>query len=144
MFLITSCVALWIGGQFFHDLNHYFQLSTNIPASLDEWNVKEGKKGTFSISVNYKFEWRGQTIHGVYAFKKPTYQNPYLANDHIKEWKEKSWTVWLNPRKPTFVSLQKVFPMKGGIKLVLCLAVLLYFTFLKGYVRKMNTLDLPK
>lgn len=144
LFLITSCVALWIGGQFFYDLNHYFQLSKSVPATLEEWNVKENEKGIFSISVNYQFEWKGQSIQGVYDFKKPTYQNPHLANDHVKEWQEKSWTVWINPSKPTVVSLQKVFPMKEGIKLALCLAVLLYFTFLKGYVRRLNTVDLPR
>lgn len=108
---------------------------------LDEWRVKEEKKGKFSISVNYQFEWKGQSIAGVYDFKKPTYQNPYLAQDHIQEWSEKSWAIWLNPNQPTFVSLQKQFPMKKGVNLALCLAVLLYFVFLKGYVKRMNKLD---
>lgn len=139
--MITSAIALWVGGQFFYELNQYFQLSADTPVFLDQWNVKEEKSGKFSISVNYQFEWKGQPIHGVYDFKKPTCQNPYLANNYISEWKEKSWTVWLNPDKPTFVSLQKTFPTKKVINLALCLAVLLYFTFLKGYVRRMNALD---
>jgi len=99
------------------------------------------KSGKFSINVNYQFEWKGQTIHGVYDFPKPIYQNPYIAGDHISEWKEKSWTIWFNPKKPTFASLQKKFPTKKAINLALSLAVLLYFVFLKGYVRRMNALD---
>jgi hypothetical protein len=143
LFLVTSCVALWIAGPFFYDLNHYFKLSKNVAAILDNWTVKEDAKGIFSISVNYQFEWKEQTIQGIYDFKKPTYYNLQLANDHVEEWREKSWTVWINPSQPTAVSLQKVFPMKGCIKLALSLVVLLYFAFLKGYVRNINTVDLP-
>ena len=108
--MITAGIALWIGGQFFYNLNEYFQLSATAPVVLDQWNVKELKSGKFSINVNYQFEWKGQTIHGVYDFPKPIYQNPYIASEHISEWKEKSWTIWFNPKKPTVTSLQKKFP----------------------------------
>ncbi|MEM8727802.1 MAG: hypothetical protein AAGE99_03735 [Chlamydiota bacterium] len=140
LFLVTGCAILWIGGRFFYDLNRYFQLSKNVSAILDEWRVQE-ERGIFSIGVNYEFEWKGQTIQGVYNFKKPTYKNPHLADDHLKEFKEKSWVVWINPSRPTFASLQKVFPMRGAVKLALCLALFLYFIFLKGYVEKMNGSD---
>lgn len=143
LFLITSYAALWIAGHFFYDLNDYFRLSKHVPAMLDGWTVKEDEKGIFSISVNYRFEWKKQTIQGGYDFKKPTYQNLHLANHHVKQWKEKSWTVWINPSNPAAVSLQKIFPIKGCIKLALSLAVLLYFTFLKGYVRRISAVDLP-
>lgn len=138
LFLMISVVILWIGGGFFYELNQYFQLSAKAPVILDEWSINEKESGKFTVSVRYTFEWKGQTIYGLYDFQNPTYQNPYLANDHIDVWKKKSWIVWLNPNKPTVVSLQKAFPTKKGVHLSLCLAVLFYFGFLKGYVRRMN------
>ncbi len=141
LFLLTGGTVLWIGGQFFYDLNHYFHFSASAPAVLDKWEVKEEKGGKFSIGVNYQFEWEGQTVYGVYNFSKPSYHNPYVAKDHIKEWEAKSWTVWFDPKKPNDGSLQKKFPAKKAIHFALSLAILFYFTFLKAYVRRMNILD---
>ena len=143
LFFITGVVSLWIGSAFFYDLHRYFQLSVSAPAILDNWSIQEDEKGVFSIAVNYQFEWKQKPIQGVYHFEKPIYKNPYLARDYIDEWKDKDkdFKIWLSPNQPTLVSMQRNFPVKKGMHLILCLAIFLYFFFLKSYVKKINTLD---
>lgn len=138
---MASVGVLWMGGEFFYGLYDYFRLSASAPAILDQWDVTEEKKGEFSIRVAYRFEWKKEAIRGVYTFKKPVYHNPYVANDQTKEWQAKSWVIWFDPSQPTFNSLQRDFPLRQGIKLFFCLAILLYFVFLKGYVRRIDGLD---
>lgn len=99
------------------------------------------EEGNYSIAVNYTFDNNGQKMVGRYHFPRPVYQNPYIAEEHMKSWKDKEWKIYFNPKRPADASLQKKFPAKKGINLGLSLGILLYFLLLKGYVSRAGRLD---
>lgn len=141
IFILTTAAALWIGGQFFYDLNQYFHFSKSAPVQLEDWKINERKRGKFSIEVSYQFFIENRRVGGVYLFPMPVYQNPYLAEDMIQKWRGESWDIWFDPQKPTIATLQKKFPIKGAIHLALTLGMILYFAFFKFYVRRSSFLE---
>ena len=140
MFLVAG-VGLWIGGKFLFNLHHYFLLSHVAPATISEWKVEELRAGKFTICANFKFQVGETEFYQHFKFSKPVYQNPYLAQALIKDWKDESWQVWYNPKNPEITSLQKSFPIKTGVYFALCLGMLLYFSWLRIYVQRMGTID---
>ena len=137
IFLIVGGGALYLGGQFFFKLHQYFLLSTSAPAKVSDWNVIE-KNGKFTLEARYKFETQGGVVEGTFSFPKPVYQNPYLAEDLIKIWAEKSWEIWYHPKAPYGATLEKNFPIKKGFQFGLSLVAIVYFAFLKIYVKRMH------
>ncbi|MCB1106970.1 MAG: hypothetical protein KDK76_02620 [Chlamydiia bacterium] len=136
IFLMVGGASLWLGGQFFYDLYHYFQLNSHAPAQVSEWRIVEKKPNRFSIEANYEFCVEDRTLNGVFHFSKPVYQNPYLAEDLLSHWKEKNWKIWFNADRIHEASLQKIFPIKRGVYFALSLAVMLYFAILNLYVTR--------
>ena len=140
LFILTGLATLWIGGGFFYEFYKYYELSHEAVVKLDNWKIHEDED-RFTIRVNYSFDWKGQTIAGRYFFPRPVYHNPYIAEEHLKLWKEKEWKIYFNPKWPSDAALQKKFPTKKGIYLGLSLGILLYFLLLKGFVVRAHSLD---
>ncbi|MEM7174947.1 MAG: hypothetical protein AAF443_03325 [Chlamydiota bacterium] len=134
--LIAITAALWIGGSFGFDLYRYFRLSAATSGEIQSWEVEEYQPGKFAICVNYQFQIRKRRYNQKFHFSKPVYRNPYIAEDHIKQWEKQDWKVWYDPRNPTVSSLQKLFPFKKGIHLILCMSVAVYFVWLKMYIKR--------
>lgn len=139
LFLITGLISLWIGGKFFYHLYGYFTLSEAQKVEISSWNVEEVRPGEFALIANYSFENNGATYRKEFQFSKPMYTNPHKAQDHIDEWKQQQWWVWYSAKDPHNSSLQKMFPFKASIHFILCLAVLLYFFWLKFYVTRIHS-----
>jgi hypothetical protein len=137
MFVIAGGAAVWLGGDFFFKLHQYFLLSSSAPAKVSNWSVHE-KNGKFTVEAGYHFEIPNRSIEGRYAFPKPVYPNPHLANDLVERWEDRSWEIWYNPKNPYQVSLQKAFPTKKVFQFGLSLAILIYFGFLKIYVKRVH------
>ena len=138
---LVVLAGLWMGGKFLYHLHDYFLLSENTKAHALQWEVEEIKSGKFSIAASFEFQVQKQMLTHRFRFPKPVYQNTYLAQNLIDQWKLEEWEVWYNPRNPQIASLQKRVPLKEGIYFGLCLVVFLYFAWLRVYVRKMNNLD---
>ncbi len=138
LFLISGIISLWIGGKFVYHLYEYFNLTQTEVAQVRNWSVEEIKSGKFALIADYSFEKKGTTYTKHFQFKNPIYTNPYIAEDHIAKWKKERWQVWYNPKNPSESSLQKIFPFKEGIHLLLCIGVLLYFSWLRFYIRRVN------
>lgn len=136
VFILCLGISLWTGGQFLYQTYGYFHRSQSAPARLSNWEVLEKKEGKFSIEVTYEFWEKGAIRTGRFLFPKPTYSNPYVAEDLVEEWKEESWTVWYNPKQPTDVTFQKRFPLKEGAYFLISLGVILYFAILKMYLSR--------
>lgn len=138
MFLIVGGASLYLGGEFFYNLNRYFHLTHSEEAQVSDWKVVEIKSGKFSVEAVYQFQIEERAIMGTYAFSKPVYPNPYLAEDLVEAWQEKTWEIWYNPKQPHDAALQKVFPAKKAIHFALSLGIILYFAFLNIYVKRMH------
>ena len=137
MFLIVGGASLWIGGEFFYNLNRYFHLTHFADAQVFDWKVVEIKSGKFSVEAAYQFQIEERRIVGTYSFLKPVYPNPYLVEDLIEAWQGKAWKIWYNPKHPHEAALQKMFPVRKAIHFAVSLGIILYFSFLKIYVKRM-------
>lgn len=138
LFIIVGGASLYLAGDFFHHLHTYFKLSHEVPVEVSDWSIVEKKEGKFSIEALYQFHLEGREIKGRYTFPRPVYPNPYLAEDLMEEWQEKSWTIWCDPKHPHEVALQKIAPLKKGVYLALSLGIILYFAFLYQYAKQMH------
>lgn len=138
LFILVGGASLYLAGDFFYHLHRYFKLTHEAPVEVSDWKVLEKSEGKFSIDVLYKFQVGKREITGRYPFPKPVYPNPYLAEDLVEEWQDKSWTIWYNPKAPHEVSLLKIAPLKKGIYLALSLGIILYFAFLYQYAKRMH------
>ena len=141
MCVIVGGASLWLGVDFFYNLNRYFHLTHSADAQIFDWKVVEIKSGKFSVEAAYRFQIAERTIMGTYSFPKPVYPNPYLAKDLIEAWQEKTWKIWYNPQYPYDAALQKMFPAKKVLHFALSLGIILYFSFLNLYVKKMHFLE---
>lgn len=138
MFLIAGGASLYLAGDFFYRLNEYFTLTHSAPAVVSDWKVVEKREGKFSIEALFSYHIGDQEITGRYLFPKPVYSNPYVAEDLVEHWREKEWTIWYSPKRPHDALLQKAFPLKKGVYLVLSLCIILYFAFLYQYAKRMH------
>ena len=136
MFLVVGGAALYLGGEFFYQLNQYFHLTSSAPVEVSDWKIVEKKKDKYSVEASYQFHVGERVIMGTFHFPKPVYQNPYLAEDLIEDWQEKTWTVWYHPKHPHITSLQKNFPTKKAMQFAVSLLIILYFGFLNIYVKR--------
>ena len=139
LFVVAGGVTLYLGVNFFVDLHQYFQLSREVAAEFESWEIEEVSSSKFIIVATYHFTFDGATYHNRYTIKKPNYPNRYLAQDHLEKWQEFQKWVRFNPQNPHQSSLMRSFPLKKGIHLVLALGILLYFLWLNFYVKKMQS-----
>lgn len=136
--LLSAALALWIGGSFGLDLHRYFRLSSSAPVAVKEWKVEEYRPGKFIIAVDYQFQVGDRPYKKSFRFPKPIYLNPYAAKNQVEFWKKQEWNVWYASSDPTYSSLQKMFPFRKGIHLLLCLSVIFYFVWLRFYIARVN------
>lgn len=136
LFVTVASISCWFGGQFFHRLSHYFQLSLEVPASVKNWKIKEEPNGTFHLEITYTFEWKGETVQRTDLFSKKGYPNPYIAKEVLDRQIGRPLTVWLDPNHCQMIALKKPFPTLEGVKTVLSLGILIYFIWLSRFARK--------
>ena len=110
LLLLTGIVAVYIGVNFFIDLHRYFELSHEVAAKFEKWEVEEVRSGKFIISSSYSYSIDGVSYHGKYRIKKPVYPNIYLAREHLEKWKGSQDWVWVNPKNPHQSALIRSFP----------------------------------
>ena len=136
LFVGVASVSCWFGGQFFHRLYHYLQLSVEVPARLEQWTIREQPDETFAVELTYAFEWRGEPFQKMSLLSNARYPNVYRAQEALKAWQKTPFNVWLNPKNIQNPSLTKTFPVLEGVKTLLCLGILIYFVYLKCWVSK--------
>ena len=138
-FLVLVGLSLWLGGDFFYRLNHYFKLSAKTSATISSWRVVEMKKDHFLVAASYTAYVDDQTFMGDFLFPEPVFQNPYLAEDLIEEWQDKRWCIWYPKGSPECASMVRSFPLKKAFYFSLSLFSLLYFALLNLYVKRRHS-----
>gem|GEM_PF-1281292 len=133
---ITAACFLWILVSFTSQLTSYLKLSASAPAEILDWVPKEIRPETYHSVVNYCFELNGDILEGEYNFQKPIFKTEAAAIETIEKFQERPWNIYFNPKNPQEAALQKMFPIKSGIHLLLSLAVLLYFYWFKHYLSR--------
>ena len=138
LFILVIGISTLIGVNFFYQLNKFYKLSQAAPAYIEKWVIEEGKGGKYVIGANYNFTTQGLSYKGHYKFSRLSYQNIYLAKDHLEKLKKKEWDVYFERKNPNISTLQHLFPFKQGVHLVLSLGILFYFFCLNLYIKRNN------
>lgn len=131
--LVTGAVG-WITIKTLYLVYLYMSLNAEAPAENLKWGVAKLSEDQFVMKADYIFNAKDQQYSGTTLFKNDIYWNPWSAEDAIKVYAQKDWTVWYSSKNPQYSSLQKNFPFKECISVIILWVLLLYFFGLGYYV----------
>lgn len=133
LFSLTAAIGLYFALLLGKELWTYSTLYTPVPASVQEWQVRELKNGRFALAAKYSYQIQERNFSSVYLYKTPTYLNDRTALEEAQG-KDMRVTAWVNPQSPQKSALQHDFPWLALVRLAIVAAVLFYFLFLRRYV----------
>lgn len=133
--LITGAVG-WFTLKTLYLVSFYTLINTSAPVENIQWSVEQLKEDQFVLKAAYTFPLHGQIYAGETLFKNDIYWNPWTAEDSLKVYAQKEWTVWYSKLNPQYSSLQKNFPLKECISAGVLWILLIYFFCLGYYVAK--------
>ncbi len=133
-FLLLLC-ALFIGVQLGRELKKFFILRAKTKVELDSWKAVEVEPDHFSPAVSYQFAVGDQTFSGEYFFERTVFPNEAACLAKVERFEKLPWDVYFSPGNPEVASLQKNFPFKKSVHMLLVLAVLGYFVWFRGYLQ---------
>lgn len=133
--LVTGAVG-WFTIKTLYSVYLYMLLNAETNAHQINWAVEKLSEDQFTLKANYSFEVKDQTFLGETLFNNDVYLNPYAAEESLKVYSSKDWTVWFSRFYPQYSSLQKNFPLKECISAVILWLIWLYFLGLGYYVTK--------
>jgi 4-amino-4-deoxy-L-arabinose transferase-like glycosyltransferase len=135
--ILTALVSIWFLSKALWQLWGYFSLNAQTKAEVFEWKVVEKSSAQFRIEAQYHFHVQDIRHEGKTQFSDLSFLNPYAAEGAIDKLKHQDWTAWYNQNDPNKSSLQKIVPFKACFHAILTLGVLVYFFFLKNFLRRM-------
>lgn len=133
--LITGAVG-WITLKALYLIYLYQSLNASVPAENLQWSVNQLSEDHFVPKASYTFMIDHHSYKGETSFKNDLYWNPGSAEDGLKVYANKEWTVWYSTGNPDYSSLQKNFPFKESISAIVLLILMFYFFGLGYYVAK--------
>lgn len=136
--IIITLVVLWFSMMTLHKVYKYIKLSAHTPAQEVFWSIKEVSDERFLIEGHYTFLVNKKKIQGVSLLSDSLFRHSWAAEQAIPEYIKKEWMVWYSPRDLEYSSLQKNFPLKECISMVLLWGVLAYFIGLGYYIAGLN------
>ncbi len=105
-------------------------------AKIQEFKIIKIGADRFGVEALYSYKVDGQKYDSFYTFQKPLFLNEFSASDNLKYWDMKEMKVWYKAKKPSQSILQKVFPLKELVYLVVIVSLNLYFFFLRRFTSK--------
>ncbi len=94
-----------------------------------QWSVKTLSDENYRIKLNYSYKVDGKLFHGEELFQGEQFRNPYKAEGRIEELKKETRSVWFSSKDPYDSSVEKFFPTKKAIYLLILLFLLNYLIF---------------
>lgn len=132
-FLLLGC-ALWIGVQLGKELKKYFTLRAKTQVELTDWEPIEIKPDLYVPAVNYEFKIGDDLYAGKYSFEKTLFPNSAACMAKVERFEKLPWEIHFSPKDPNLASLQKDFPFKKSVHMILVLSVLGYFVWFRNYL----------
>jgi hypothetical protein len=132
--VLVAAFTLWFIIKAGSAATHYFQLKTQVPATIEKWEVEEIRAERFAVVAHYSFEFQDKIYRGK-GQAGELYPNPWAAGKAQKQFAEKRWSVWLNPKHPEKAFLEKRFPYRKTISAGVLAGLSLYFFILGTYVK---------
>jgi hypothetical protein len=112
----------------------YYSLNAEGPVENLKWSVEQLSEDRFALKADYIFPVKDQKYTGSTLFNNDIFWNPWTADEALKVYAQKSWTVWYSSSAPQYSSLQKNFPIKEWASAGILWVLLLYFFGLGYYV----------
>ena len=132
LMVITALITCWFAYQAGIKGWKYIRLSGQVPAEVLQWNIKKISTSQYALHATYCYVVDGRELTAETLFSSPRYPNLFAAELDLKRWKAEKIHAWYQKTNPQFSSLEKRFPKKELINVVVSLGVLLYFYFAKG------------
>lgn len=136
--IVAVAVAIFLFGKASCQVVNYVLLNSKASVEIERLYVEKLGSSKFAIAASYHFERDGKNYQGKTIFSHLYYLNSPTAEKAIKNLKDKSWEVYFFSLKPSYSSLQKMFPFKSCIHAILGIGVLVYFYFLRGYLLRLE------
>lgn len=138
--VLIGCIVLWYTSIAAYKIYQYYRLNAHAEASSVAWSVKNETDDSHFLVARYRFSpSQNASFEGSTVFTSPIFWNSWAAEQAIKDYSVKSWTVWFAQNDPAFSTLQKYFPVKEALSAIAVWGILLYFLWLDWYVAKFRS-----
>jgi hypothetical protein len=138
LLVITALVSVFFLGKACLGTMGYFSLDGKTKAFVDSWQMEEKDPAAFSLKASYHFFIGKEKILGQTEFMKPYFLNKESAEKAIKKLSSQEWEAFYSSSKKQKNSLQRAFPFQDCIHAFLTLGILVYFIFLKQYLKRLS------
>ena len=138
--VVAAIAALWFTGRFGADLYRFFRCSHRVEGRITEWSVREIRSGEFHLVAQYNYRFQDINYIGTQIFKTPVFNNPHSAEYVLKRYAAKRWPVWVSQDEPNVSTLQRHFSVKLLVQALISIGVLIYFLWLKEYLKQLESI----
>lgn len=115
-------------------LVHFFALKEQVVIESPQWTPYRLVDDHYAAKVNYIYLYQGTLYSGEDILFDPIYRNEQAIIDIIPELNAQTRKVWIDPANPKHSALQKSFPTKESVSLVILWGIFLYFIGLFYYI----------
>lgn len=108
-------------------LINFFALKEQILIESSRWTPYLLVDDHYVAKLNYNYRYREILYTGEDLLFDPIYRNEQSIIDIIPRLNEQIKKVWIDPENPKHSALQKSFPIKESVSLVVLWGIFLYF-----------------
>ena len=131
---LLGLVCLYFCTLISKNLYNFWVYDRSIEGQIVEWKVVEAGLDAYLLKASYTYIYQGETYLGSELFKKPVFQNPYIASCIAKEHQGKKWPIWLHKKDPKRSTLQRTFSIELIVKTVLALGIFIYAISIRSFL----------
>lgn len=134
--MLITLAMVWFTWQTIGKTTDYYTLSNSIDAATIAWSPIKKGDDHYLLSAEYTFHVNNQNIHKKEVLSTPVYPNPWAVEQAASKQNTKQWKVWYSPDAPQKASLERNFPTKELVSMVILWGVWIYFVCLGFYVTR--------
>lgn len=131
LIILGACVLYYSANTLYKIYNYSRMTATVEPleanASVEELNADEN-----AVVIFYRFNVGSALYYGKWRAK--VIPNTPVSEQELEPFQSKKWTVLYDPAAPAYNSLERHFPMKETISMIILWILFFYFVALKSYV----------
>lgn len=130
LLLAAASLTLWRGSEALIQLWKYLRLDTQLPAKIENWQIKERSPSKYALLIDYTYQYKGIERRGTGQWETAFYPNRYAALEKTSHLPSTPIQVWIDGSSPDYTALEKKFPWRPSLYAFSSLAILFYFIYL--------------
>jgi hypothetical protein len=131
---LLGLICLYFFALVSKNLYNFWAYDYPIEGQIVEWKVVEADLDVYLLKVSYTYIYEGQTYSGSEVFKKPVFQNSYIASCIAKEHQGKKWPIWLHKKDAKKATVQRTFSIELIVKALLALGIFIYAISIRSFL----------